>query len=83
MVISIASVSGSKSLTSFTDRFFHFSKPPGFRMAFDAAERNERFGRIQFQRSKREQQQRKEKETSISLQRDNEKQSHLSKLSKN
>ena len=39
-------------LTSFTNRIFHFSRPPGFRMAFDAVERNGRFGRIQCQRSK-------------------------------
>ena len=45
----ITSVSGSESLTSFTNRTFHLSGPPGFRMVFDAAERNERFGRIQYQ----------------------------------
>ena len=48
----IASVDGSESLTSFTNRFFHFSRPPGFRVAFDAAKRNGRFGRIQYQRSR-------------------------------
>ena len=42
----IASVSGSESLASFTNCILHFSGPPGFRMAFDAAERNERFGCI-------------------------------------
>ena len=52
LAIFITSVSSSESLTSFTNRFFHFSGPPGFRMAFDAAERNGRFGRIQCQRSK-------------------------------
>ena len=46
LAIFIASVSGSKSLTSFTNRFFHFSGPPGFRRAFDAAERNGGFSRI-------------------------------------
>ena len=51
LTIFIASVSGSKSLTSFTNRFFDFSGPPGFRLVFDAAKRNERFGRIQCQRS--------------------------------
>ena len=50
--IFLTSVSGSKSLTSFTNRFFNFSIPPKFRMASDAAERGERFGRIQCQRSK-------------------------------
>ena len=50
--IFITSVSGSKSLASFTNRFFHLSRPPGFRRAFDAAERNGRFGRIQCQRGK-------------------------------
>ena len=43
---------GSKSLALFTNRFFHLSRPPGFRRAFDAAEKNGRFGRIQSQRSK-------------------------------
>ena len=40
----ITSISGSKSHTSFTNRTFHFSGPQGFGMAFDAAERNGRFG---------------------------------------
>ena len=44
-------MSGSKSFTSFTNRFFHFSRPPGLRLAFEAAERNGKFGRIQCQRS--------------------------------
>ena len=52
LTIIIASVSGSKSFTSFTNRFFHLSRQPGFRMAFDAAKRNGRFDRIQCQRSK-------------------------------
>ena len=43
-------MSGSKNLVSFTNRTFHLSRPPGFRMAFDAAERNKRLGRIQCQR---------------------------------
>ena len=46
LAIFIASVSGSESLVSFTNHLFHFSRPPGFRMAFDAAERNGNFGRI-------------------------------------
>ena len=50
--IFITSVSGSESLASFTNGFFHFSGPPGFRRAFDTAERNGRFGRIQCQKSK-------------------------------
>ena len=37
---------------SFTNRFFHHSRLPGFRRAFDAAERNGRFGRIQCQNGK-------------------------------
>ena len=37
LAIFITSVSGSKSLTSFTNSFFHLSRPPGFRMAFDTA----------------------------------------------
>ena len=47
-----AFVSGSESHMPFTICFFHFSGPPGFRLAFDAAKRNERFGHIQCQRSK-------------------------------
>ena len=44
-------MSGSKSLTSFTNCFFHFSGPPGLRLAFDASERIGKFGSIQCQRS--------------------------------
>ena len=51
-MIFITSVSGSESLAFFTNCFFDFSGPPGFRMAFDAAERNGKFGRIQCQKSK-------------------------------
>ena len=47
LTIFIASVSCSESRTSFTDRFLHFNRPPGLRMAFDGAERNRRCGRIQ------------------------------------
>ena len=49
LTIFINFMSGSKSLTSFTNCFFHFSGPPGLRLAFDADERNERFCRIQCQ----------------------------------
>ena len=52
MTIFILSMSGSKKLTSFTNRFFHFSGPPGLKLAFDVAERKGKFGRIQCQRSK-------------------------------
>ena len=45
-------MSSSKSLTCFTNRFYHFSRPPGLRLACDAAERNGNFGGIQCQRSK-------------------------------
>ena len=38
LAIFITSVSGSKSLTSFTNRFFHYKRPPGFRLAVDAVE---------------------------------------------
>ena len=48
----ITYASCTESLTSYTNRFFHISGPPGFRMAFDVAKRNGRFGRIQCQRSK-------------------------------
>ena len=52
LTIYVTSVSGCESLTSFANRFIHFSGPPGFRMTFDTAERNGRFGRIRCQRSK-------------------------------
>ena len=52
LAIFITSVSGSESLASFTNRLLHLSRPSGFRMALDAAERNGRFGRIQCQRGK-------------------------------
>ena len=38
--------------TYFTYYFFHFSRPPGLGLAFDAAERNRKFGSIQCQKSK-------------------------------
>ena len=50
--LTIVSVSGGERLTFFTKRFFYFSRPPGFGLAFDAAEKNVRFGRIQCQRNK-------------------------------
>ena len=50
--IFIASTRGSKSLASFLYRSFHFWKPTGLRLAFDAAERNRKFGCIKCQRSK-------------------------------
>ena len=53
LAIFITSVSSSKSLASFTNPTFHLSRPPGFKMAFDAAKRNRRFGRIQCQRGKK------------------------------
>ena len=52
LTIFIASVSGGESLTSFVNSFFHLSGPTSFRFAFDVAEKNGRFGRIQCQRSK-------------------------------
>ena len=52
LAIFIIFVSDSESLASFTNHFFHFSGPPGFRMAFDAAKRSGRFGHIQCQRCK-------------------------------
>ena len=52
LTIFITSVSCRESLTFFTNRLFHFSRPPGFRRAFDGAERNGKIGRIQCQRSK-------------------------------
>ena len=53
LAIFITSVSGSESLASFTNHSFHLIRPPGFRIGFDAAERNGRFGRIQCQRGKK------------------------------
>ena len=85
LAIFITSMSDGKSVTFFSYRFILFSRPPDFRLAFDAAERNEKFGRIQYQRSKRELQQWKKR--SIPLQKDNEsrskKQSHPNELSEN
>ena len=52
LAIFVTSESGSKSVASFTNRFFHLSIPPGFRRAFDASEKNGRFGLIQCQRDK-------------------------------
>ena len=74
LAIFITSVSGSESLTSFTNLFFHFRRPPGFRMAFDPDERNGRFGRIQCEGSQVASSRRK-KEMSVPLQKDSESQS--------
>ena len=63
LVIFITSVSGSESFASFTNPFFHFSGPPGFRMVLDAAEKNGRFGCIQCQRS--EESSRREKKSRV------------------
>ena len=52
LAIFITSVSSSESLASFSNRLFYLSRPPGFRRAFDAAERNGSFARIQCQRGK-------------------------------
>ena len=52
LAIFIASVRGSESLAFFTNRFIHFSGPPGLMLAFDVLARTRRFGRIQCQRSK-------------------------------
>ena len=86
LAIFITSVSGSESLASFTNRLFHLSRPPGFRRAFDAAERNGRFGRIQSQSGKESSSSGKI-ETSIPLQMDSEsqsrRQSHFSDFSEN
>ena len=77
LTIFITSVSGSENLTSFVNRFSHFSGLPGFRMAFDAAKGNRKFDRIQCQK----------KETSIPLQKNSESrskmQSHPSEISEN
>ena len=51
-MIFITSMSGSISLTCFTYCIFHFRRLPGLKMAFDAAKRNGKFGRIQCQRSR-------------------------------
>ena len=52
LAIFITSVSANESLASFTNRFSHFIREPGFRMTFGAVKRNGRIGRIQCQRSK-------------------------------
>ena len=46
LTIFIPSMSRSKSLMFFTNRFFDFRRPPGMRLSFDATERNGKFGRI-------------------------------------
>ena len=51
LMIFITSVSGGKSLVSFTKRFFHFSRPSGLRLTFDGAE-NGKFGYFQCRESK-------------------------------
>ena len=80
LTIFITSISGSESLASFTSRFFHFRRPSDLRLAFDAAERNEKFGRIQCHGDI-------EKERSIPLQKNSErrskKQRHHNELSEN
>ena len=40
LTIFIISMSSGKSLTSFVYCFFHFGKPPGLRLTFDASKRN-------------------------------------------
>ena len=65
LTIFIAAMSGSKSLMPLSYRFFHFRRPPGLRLAFDAAVRNGKFGLIYCQRRKE----------SIFLQKDSESQS--------
>ena len=70
--IFIASTSGRKIITSFAYRFFHFIRPPGLRLAFDAAERNGKFGRIQCQKGKECSSRGREKKASVPLQMDGE-----------
>ena len=69
----ITSMSGSKSLMSFAYRFFHFRRPSGLRLAFDATKRNEKLAAFSAKEVK--QLHRKEKETSISMQKDSERRS--------
>ena len=59
-------MSGNKSLKSFA---YRFRKPPGLRLAFGAAERNGKSGRIQCQRSEKSSNKGR-KEESIPLQKD-------------
>ena len=47
VTIFITSMRGSKSFTSSANSFFHFRRPSGLRLAFDTAEMNENFCRIQ------------------------------------
>ena len=42
-----------ESRTCFTNHFFHFSGPPGFKLTCDAAKRNRRFGCNRYQKKKR------------------------------
>ena len=72
----------SKSLTSFAYCFFHLKKPLCLGLAFDATERNGRFGRIQCERCKESSSRGK----SIPLQKDRESskmQNHPNEPSKN
>ena len=43
----ITFMSESKTLTSFSYRFFRVGRPPGLGLTFEATKRNEKFGRIQ------------------------------------
>ena len=53
-----------KQKRSFLCRFFHFKRPPGLRLALDAAERNRKFGHIECQRGEK----RSNREKSVPLQ---------------
>ena len=60
LTIFITSMSGTKSFTSFA-YIFPFRRSPGLRLVFDVPERNGKFGRIQYQRSREQQLQSKKK----------------------
>ena len=86
LTIFITSMSGSKSLGSITNHFFHFRKPPDLRLAFAQLKGIETL--VAFNASEvKKPQQRKEKERSIPLQKGSESQSrrrsHPNELSQN
>ena len=71
LTIFITSMSGSKSLGSFTNHFFHFRKPPDLRLAFARLKGIETL--VAFNASEvKKPQLRKEKERSIPLQKGSE-----------
>ena len=53
LTIFIIFMSGNKGIAFFAYCFFHFRRPPDVRLAFEAGERNKKFGRINAREVKR------------------------------